>query len=280
VAGKSGAAFQSHRRPPPDRFGSADDERADRVVSTYSLVLGAAETQALLHDVHTAYQTQIDDLLLVALAQAIGRSSEAQALLIDLERDGRAASLDKLDLSRTAGCFNTLFPLRLDLPAATSPGAALKSIKEQLRRIPNQGIGYGLLRYLCRDAEIGARLRALPEAEIYFAYHSEFDTAAGGTGLFAALREPDLPNQSPAVQRYPLAIEARVSAGVLRIMWTYRADCYRDTTIAALAERFEAALRELIAHCLSDSAGGYTPSDFPETTLNQQELDDLLAELE
>ena len=47
-----------------------------------------------------------------------------------------------------------------------------------------------------------------------------------------------------------------------------------------LAERFATALRELIAHCLADSSGGYTPSDFPETRLSQQELDDLMAELE
>jgi amino acid adenylation domain-containing protein/non-ribosomal peptide synthase protein (TIGR01720 family) len=261
----------------PIELDAAGDDRAERSTATHRLLLGAAETHALLHDVHTAYQTQIDDLLLAALALAIRRSSVVPALLIDLERDGR--SRDGRDHSRTAGCFSTLFPLRLDLLAATSPGAALKSIKEQLRRIPNQGIGYGLLRYLCRDAAISARLRALPEAEIAFAYHSPLDLAAAA-GLFAALREPDLANQPPALPHYPLMIEAHMSAGVLQTLWTYRTDRYRETTIAALAERFAAALRELIAHCLADSSGGYTPSDFPETRLSQQELDDLMAELE
>ena len=261
----------------PMQLDAADDDRTDRIASTHSLVLGVAETQALLYDVHTAYQTQVEDLLLAALALAIARSSDVPALLIDLERDGR--SLDRFDLSRTAGCFSTLFPVRLDLSAATAPAAALKAIKEQLRRIPNQGIGYGLLRYLCRDATIGARLRALPQAEIAFAYHRPLDPA-WASGPFAALREPDRSNQSPAVQRYPLMIEARVSGDVLRIVWTYRTDCYRDIMIAALAERFAMALRELIADCLTDSSGGYTPSDFPETRLNQQELDDLMAELE
>jgi hypothetical protein len=45
-----------------------------------------------------------------------------------------------------------------------------------------------------------------------------------------------------------------------------------------VAGDFLSALRSIIAHCLSDEAGGYTPSDFPETALSQAELDDLLAE--
>jgi hypothetical protein len=38
-------------------------------------------------------------------------------------------------------------------------------------------------------------------------------------------------------------------------------------------------MQELIAHCQSPTAGGFTPSDFPEAELTQQELDELLAEL-
>ena len=40
------------------------------------------------------------------------------------------------------------FPVNLELEVGSGPGDALKSIKEQLRAIPNRGVGYGILRYL------------------------------------------------------------------------------------------------------------------------------------
>src|SRR5207302_3653956 len=55
---------------------------------------------------------------------------------------------------------------------------------------------------------------------------------------------------------------------------------HHESTIAALAERYLVALRELIAHCREPEAGGYTPSDFPLARLSQPELDRLVEESE
>jgi hypothetical protein len=40
------------------------------------------------------------------------------------------------------------------------------------------------------------------------------------------------------------------------------------------------ALRELITHCQTPDAGGYTPSDFPLAQLDQDELDRAFEEVE
>jgi hypothetical protein len=40
------------------------------------------------------------------------------------------------------------------------------------------------------------------------------------------------------------------------------------------------ALRELIVHCQSPEAGGYTPSDFPDVELSQDEIEDLMVEID
>ena len=69
-------------------------------------------------------------------------------MLVDLEGHGREEVVDGCDLSRTVGWFTTIFPVLLELSNSSGPGETLKSIKEQLRRVPNRGIGYGLLRYL------------------------------------------------------------------------------------------------------------------------------------
>ena len=65
--------------------------------------------------------------------------------------------------------------------------------------------------------------------------------------------------------------------GRLHMMWSYSEHVHRRPTIETLANEFIRTLRELIAHCRSPDAGGYTPSDFPLANLSQDELDTIVA---
>jgi non-ribosomal peptide synthase protein (TIGR01720 family) len=64
------------------------------------------------------------------------------------------------------------------------------------------------------------------------------------------------------------------------VQWTYSETRHARATIEALADRFVAALRALVAHCLSPEAGGYTASDFQEKGLSQSVIDMLAAEID
>jgi non-ribosomal peptide synthetase component F len=117
-----------------------------------------------------AYRTQINDLLLTALARTLCRWSTQDNVLVQLEGHGREDLFDDLDLTRTVGWFTSLFPVRL------TPGGTLasrSSIKEQLRAVPDKGIGYGLLRYL-GDAHVRGPCSAA-QARITFNYLGQFD---------------------------------------------------------------------------------------------------------
>lgn len=248
----------------------ANTEVSARVVS---VSLTVEETQALLHEIPSAYRTQINDLLLTALAQSFSQMTESRALLVDLEGHGREAIFDDVDLSRTVGWFTAIFPVLLNLEA-WEPGEALKSIKEQLRAIPNRGVGYGLLRYLSGDEEIAAQLRQLPQAEVSFNYLGQFDQLLPEGALFGPATESVGPARSPRVsRRYPLEINAFITGGRLQLEWTYSERIHRPETIEYLAQSYASALRALISHCLSAEAGGYTPSDFPLANLKQSKLD-------
>ena len=100
---------------------------------------------------------------------------EQPTVWINLEGHGREELFDGVDLSRTVGWFTTIFPVKLDLNGIGGPGEVLKSVKEQLRRIPHRGIGYGMLRYLCGDENVAAQLRALWQPEVIFNYLGQFD---------------------------------------------------------------------------------------------------------
>jgi non-ribosomal peptide synthase protein (TIGR01720 family) len=254
------------------------DANLEGAAETVTTELGTAETTALLQEVPEAYGTEINDVLLTALVAAMAGWTGQRKLLISLEGHGRADIFEDVDLTRTVGWFTTAFPVELDLTHARGPGSALKTVKEQLRLIPGQGLGYGLLRYLGSDAPIVERLRALPQPEIAFNYLGQVDQFLEGMGNFEAAEEIG-PVRSPKGRRgHLLELSAVVIRGCLRVQWTYAGNIYRRTTIEALAQSFIRELSALIAHCQGPEAGGYTPSDFSEA-LSEDEIEALLNEI-
>jgi amino acid adenylation domain-containing protein/non-ribosomal peptide synthase protein (TIGR01720 family) len=242
-----------------------------------SISLSAEQTQALLQQVPKVYSTQINEVLLAALVQAFAQWTGNRALFIDVEGHGREELFEDVDLSRTVGWFTTIFPVLLNLGEASDLGAALKAVKEQLRGIPNRGIGYGVLRYLGDDGEIQETLGST-QAEVIFNYLGQFDPMLSEQSLFGLAQESSGATRSPKGKRsHLLEINGWVSGGQLRLHWTYSKNLYRTATVEKLAQQFVAVLKSLITHCQSSEAGGYTPSDFPLAKLDQQQLDELTA---
>ncbi|CAG0933459.1 partial surfactin family lipopeptide synthetase A, partial [Thermoflexales bacterium] len=247
---------------------------------TVTLSLSAEETRQLLVDVPEAYHTQINDVLLTALGLAFARWTGNSNLLVDLEGHGREDLFEDLDLSRTVGWFTSIFPLFLQVSETYSLGEALKNIKETLRSVPRRGVGYGVLRYLCQNPEVKSCLRALPPAPVIFNYFGQLDQALGDGGLLALADESVGRLRSPRGQRtHLIEIHGSVLAGRLQLIWHYSANLHERVTIEQLAQWLMEVLSDLIAHCLSPEAGGYTPSDFPKLVITRKELDDLVLQL-
>ena len=237
--------------------------------------LGAEETRALLQEIPKVYRTQINDVLLTALAEAMAPWMGRRRVLVDLEGHGREEIAQDIDVSRTVGYFTSIFPVVLDLEGAAVPADALKAVKEQLRSIPERGFGYGLLRYL-GAAEIRGSLQRQPRAGLVFNYLGQLDQAVAGSSLFRPARESAGETRHALQPRpYLLEISASIRGERLRVAWVYSENRHLRATIESLGERFTAALRRLIEHCLSPQAGGYTPSDFPLARLDQRQLDRL-----
>jgi amino acid adenylation domain-containing protein/non-ribosomal peptide synthase protein (TIGR01720 family) len=266
---------------PTDRTIDAQEtvtEASTRIVVRW---ISVAETRALLQDVPGAYHTQINDVLLTALAETLREWTDAQTFLVDLEGHGREHILPDIDLSRTVGWFTTIFPVLLNLEGQHEPGAMLMTIKEQLRLIPNHGIGYGLLRYLRPDPTLVTQFLALPQAELSFNYLGQLDRAHQEAAILRLSSEPAGPNFSPQTRRiHKLDILASISAGHLRVAWIYSEQIHKRSTVEYLAQRYIEALQRLIAHCLSPESGGYTLSDFPAARLDARALSKVAQLLE
>ncbi|MEH2049516.1 condensation domain-containing protein, partial [Nostoc sp.] len=249
-------------------------------VGNVTIGLSAEETQALLQDVPAAYRTQINDVLLVALIEAFAKWTGQTTLLLNLEGHGREEILTDADISRTIGWFTSIFPIVLSVEKTSNPGEALKIVKEQLRRIPNRGIGYGVLYYLNEDPEISRVLRSLPKAEVIFNYLGQLDQVLNTSSMFKFASESDGNNQSDRHHRsHLLEIDSSIISGQLKLQWRYSHNLHKQSTVETLAQGFIEALRSIIAHCQSPQGVGFTPSDFPLVQLNQAELDLALQQI-
>jgi len=256
--------------------GENTEASADAVLSS----LTAEETQSLLQEAPALYHTQINDALMMALAQSVAEWTGERTLLIDLEGHGREELFEDIDLSRTVGWFSALFPIRLYMDEFADPGGALMAIKEQLRKIPNRGIGYGMLRYLSRDLEVLKKLSAAPRAEITFNYFGQLDHFLSESSLFKPAQESLGPVFSLKGKRsHLLEVNAVVTEGRLCVRWVYSHNIHQRATIERLADSFMQSLRSLTAHCKSPEAGGYSPSDFVAARLSQRDLDKFLSRL-
>ncbi|USS54776.1 non-ribosomal peptide synthase/polyketide synthase [Pseudomonas kermanshahensis] len=244
-----------------------------RHAASFTTRLDRETTRQLLQDAPAAYRTQINDLLLTALAQVVGGWTQREEVLVRLEGHGREDLFDDIDLSRTVGWFTSMYPVKLSPKADVA--SSIKTIKEQLRAVPNKGLGYGLLRYL-GGAEASATLAALPQGEIVFNYLGQFDGSFDESGLFVPAQENDgiKQNEASALSSL-LSLSGQVYGGELRLEWGYSQAIHEAETIERLATAYQLALTEIVAHCCLEHSRGVTPSDFPLAGLNQAQLDSL-----
>ena len=199
---------------------------------------------------------------------------------VHLESHGREEISEDVDLSRTVGWFTVGYPVLLDLRGVSDPGQGLQRVKEALRRVPNRGLGYSVLRHLSPDPEVRSRLRALPEPDVSFNYLGQFDQVIGEDALLRPAPEPPGPSQSPRGRRpYLLDVSGAVIRGRFQTSWTYSSRIHLAATVETTAQRFLAALRALIAHCRSSGSGRFIPADFPKARLSRSQLDKLVRKV-
>jgi amino acid adenylation domain-containing protein/non-ribosomal peptide synthase protein (TIGR01720 family) len=262
---------------PLDRSGGANTIGS---VATALRLLSPEVTRTLLQDVPPVYGTRVDDLLLTALVRAFGGWRGDPRLLLEMEGHGREPLFDDVDLSRTIGWFTARFPVFLDLTGVAEPGASIRAVKEQLRRVPGRGIGYGLLRYLSEDRELRQRLESQAAPQVSFNYLGQLDQVLSDSAPLWPAPEASGSELSPRGRRNQiLEVGASVGGGRLLLRIAFSRNLHDEATIEALLDRFSAELQSLIDHCLTPGAGGYTPSDFPLAALSGEALDRIAPQL-
>ncbi|HID0890122.1 TPA: condensation domain-containing protein, partial [Clostridium botulinum] len=214
--------------------------------NTVIVSLDELKTKKLLSKVNKAYNTETEDILISALSIATKKWTNLDKLGITLQGNGRENILQDVDVTRTAGCFTSYYPVVLDLDSEDI-GKTIINTRDNLRSIPNKGIGYGMLKYLTRKNKEAINIDVI--TEISFSYLGKLDNNESNEEITtdALLQEKIIGNKFKL--REGINITSAISNDILGASIVYDIEAYDERSIKELGELFINALDVIVNHC-------------------------------
>lgn len=232
-------------------------------------------TQKLLGEVHKTFNTQINDILLYALAKSLTGLHGKDESQIYLEGHGREGIFEDLDISRTIGWFTSLYPVRLKFRSELPTADQIKHFKESLRKIPHNGLGYGVLKYLKKSFELDSE----PSAIASFNYLGQFEEGETGSILKISKYKAGQTIANHLLLTTGLEFNSYVRNSKLEISLTYSNQILEPEDAEKLLEGYIRNLKAAIDFCLQTEEGGITPSDIDFDEFDIDTLDNVLENL-
>ena len=239
--------WSTYTRLQPDSNG--DEPAAIRSVTA---ILEERDTEALLHAVQPRLRVRLEELLLTALADALVRWTGGRTFAVDITHHGRVSphGVDSLDVSRTVGWFSTKVPVLLDVGTSTDRQSLLRIVTEHVHNIPNEGVGYGVLRHMSESGPVSG----LPTPEIRLNHLGRFGKVRPGallqsipTTVSSMLAEPvevaTLRTDTHQQREHLIELTTCVHQNRLYMQWSYDVQVHRDATIRSIAEAALECLR-------------------------------------
>lgn len=241
---------------------------------TLSVTLPADYVTKLDNEVHKAFNTEINDILLAALALSVKRNFGIERVPVMLESHGRVKLNEEINITRTVGWFTSEFPVFLNTRASDDLSTFIKTVKDHLHKVPNLGIGFGLLKFSAPTRSTQVTNATIPQ--IAFNYLGKVDDEVAGETIFQLEddtlgNEESLQNQSD----YALEIVGMGRGGAIEFTLEYHQSQFTDETVTAWMNTFKSTLQELIDFCSNRDYSEVTPTDFDYSDLSLQDLNEL-----
>lgn len=236
--------------------------------STLEAVITEEETKALMTKANKAYGTESNELLIIALAIAASKFSGVETISFELEGHGREEIINSMDISRTVGWFTSMYPVNLKI-SGNDLSSKIKGLKEQIRSIPNKGVHYGILRYICKN------IKEDDKKIIRFNYLGEFDTSLKDSLFKIAKENSGADCSKKNHMTYLMEIVAICIEGKLNISITYSKNKFSEASMQSFINEYVLKIKDVIAYCCNKDYKEFTPSDFDTAELSQEDLDSL-----
>lgn len=239
-------------------------------IETFTQYLNAELSSQLIKTANKAYHTEINDLFMTAIYRAFQNNFSKNKVAIDVELHGRQGiNKETPDLNQTVGWFTSMYPVYLEVADNFELGQQIKEIKEQIRAVPNKGLGYGILKYLSE------KISGDHTPSISLNYLGQLDDGFDNS-LFKLL--PESETNSVSKHRYldhTVELEIYIQNQELVIKTHFRSGNGIQTWMNLFAETFKNELVTIINHCTNKETAELTPNDLTFKGLSIEELDSL-----
>lgn len=245
-------------------------ETGETGIGTVKVELDPEVTEKLLYKAGRAYNTEINDLLLSALAEAVCGMTGKKDIAVSLEGHGREDILEGVAVDRTVGWFTSTYPVVLSAKGKT--GETIKGVKEELRRVPNHGIGYGMLRWY--QGILGKE-----EPDIVFNYLGRFEEGEleGGFRISQDPKGEEVSGKN--LYSMAVSINGLEERGRLSFELTYEKSIHRREDMEELGRRYGEALKEIAIYCAERKETEHTASDYGEVGWSEEEFEEVKESL-
>ncbi|WP_339065085.1 amino acid adenylation domain-containing protein [Teredinibacter turnerae] len=220
------------------------------------------------------FRCEAHHLLLAAILLSLHRWSSQSAFCVGLESHGRNSLLDnEYEPSTIVGWFTSFHKHVLRLPDCCQYEDVLLYTKEVLRKIPNGGIGYGVLTEIIKDEEFRI-LDAETPVDLLFNYLGRMDQAFARSTEISL--DADLSGYYVDPQRNRdclLGFNGMIAGGELFFDIDYSSEEFSEQDVKCIADEFSNVLFEFGSLGLAKDLPRYSPSDFPAARVNQTQLD-------
>ena len=206
----------------------AESEKIEQIFST-------SLTQSLIEMGIIEQRSGCEVAMLTALSTTLCEVFNKDKVMIELEGHGRYPWLEDQDLSESVGWFTTRYPVSFN-----AESCSLSAVGKSLSQVPDQGLGYGVLRYLQQEF-------AFEHPQLVFNFlgqvgtnSSEWQLVSNGSGQS---RHPS------SIRRQLIDVTAQIRDGQLQISWQFPG--VLNNKLAGLVKLFEEKLSNLIAPTLN-----------------------------
>ncbi|KIN31506.1 hypothetical protein B4073_0839 [Bacillus subtilis] len=210
--------------------------------------LSKKQTEILTKKLPSKLDVTINDILFTSFLYTIAEWTRKDYLIIETGGHGRESVLDEVDLSRTVGYFNTNYPIYLELDKSLTILENLYSVSKQVSNVPNNGINYGILKYLNGELDNKSILKSISKPPIGFDFqgiltktHDERNSEIFVPKNILLGKERD-PNNH---REYEFDISSWVEKDQYILRWGFNSHRYNETTIDGLIKVYFKRLSDM-----------------------------------
>ncbi len=249
-----------------------EGENEERSSEVEEVEVSEEVSERLMKEVSRAYRVRMNEVVLGAVVEGVGRWSGMRKVKIEVEGHGRE-EVGEIDVSRTVGWFTVIAPIVVERGREVEE--TLRRVKEEVRGMEKGGIGYGLLRYMRGDEEVSERIREMGEGEIIYNYLGRVEEVVGEEGGMK-VRGGGGRSRGEGKRRYKLEVTGYVEGGKVKVEIGYSGGKYERESIREIKKGIGEAMEEMVERSSRAKGEEFSPADFPLVKLNAQQVEHLV----